>query len=154
MNHRPINEMKLKFPAISMNERFSRMAISAFVGLYDPTIGELSDIKTAVSEAVTNCIVHAYRNSSGDIELSAKAFPDGRIYIKIKDRGVGIEDVKKAMEPLYTTLPDEERSGLGFCVMESFCDSVRVKSRPGYGTSVTLVKKLKSNIYFNAEPEG
>ena len=102
--------------------------------------------KTAVSEAVTNCIVHAYRNEVGDIELSAKAFPDGLIYIKIKDHGCGIEDVKKAMEPLFTTLADEERSGLGFSVMESFCDSVKVRSRPGCGTTVTLTKRLRTRI--------
>ncbi len=146
MVRKPVNEIKLKFPSLSVNEKYARLAISGFVGLYDPRIDELSDIKTAVSEAVTNCIVHAYRNEVGDIELSAKAFPDGLIYIKIKDHGCGIEDVKKAMEPLFTTLADEERSGLGFSVMESFCDSVKVRSRPGCGTTVTLTKRLRTRI--------
>ena len=146
MAHKPINEMKLRFPSLSVNEKYARTAISGFVALYDPRIDELSDIKTAVSEAVTNCIVHAYRQGVGEIELSAKAFSDGLIYIKIKDRGCGIENVQKAMEPLYTTLPEEERSGLRFSVMESFCDSVKVKSRIGYGTTVTLTKRLKTKI--------
>lgn len=146
MVRKPVNEIRLKFPSLSVNEKYARLAISGFVGLYDPRIDELSDIKTAVSEAVTNCIVHAYRNEVGDIELSAKAFPDGLIYIKIKDHGCGIEDVKKAMEPLFTTLADEERSGLGFSVMESFCDSVKVRSRPGCGTTVTLTKRLRTRI--------
>lgn len=146
MVKKPVNEIRLKFPSLSVNEKYARLAISGFVGLYDPRIDELSDIKTAVSEAVTNCIVHAYRNEVGDIELSAKAFPDGLIYIKIKDHGCGIEDVKKAMEPLFTTLADEERSGLGFSVMESFCDSVKVRSRPGCGTTVTLTKRLRTRI--------
>ncbi len=146
MVRKPVNEIKLKFPSLSVNEKYARLAISGFIGLYDPRIDELSDIKTAVSEAVTNCIVHAYRNEVGDIELSAKAFPDGLIYIKIKDHGCGIEDVKKAMEPLFTTLADEERSGLGFSVMESFCDSVKVRSRPGCGTTVTLTKRLRTRI--------
>lgn len=146
MVRKPVNEIRLKFPSLSVNEKYARLAISGFIGLYDPRIDELSDIKTAVSEAVTNCIVHAYRNEVGDIELSAKAFPDGLIYIKIKDHGCGIEDVKKAMEPLFTTLADEERSGLGFSVMESFCDSVKVRSRPGCGTTVTLTKRLRTRI--------
>lgn len=146
MVRKPVNEIRLKFPSLSVHAKYARLAISGFVGLYDPRIDELSDIKTAVSEAVTNCIVHAYRNEVGDIELSAKAFPDGLIYIKIKDHGCGIEDVKKAMEPLFTTLADEERSGLGFSVMESFCDSVKVRSRPGCGTTVTLTKRLRTRI--------
>lgn len=146
MSKKPVNEVKIKFPALSMNEKYARAAVSGFVGLFDPRIDELSDIKTAVSEAVTNCIVHAYRESPGEIDLTVKAFDDGIIYIKIKDRGAGIEDVKKAMEPLYTTLPDEERSGLGFSVMESFCDSVKVTSKLGAGTTVTLIKKLRSKL--------
>ena len=106
---------------------------------------ELNDIKTAVSEAVTNCIVHAYRDTVGLIELTARLCDDV-VYIKIRDRGCGIEDVKRAMEPLFTTLPDEERSGLGFSVMESFTDSVKVKSKLGSGTTVVLVKKLRTRI--------
>lgn len=138
--------MKLRFPSLSVNERLARLAISGFVGLYDPRIDDLNDIKTAVSEAVTNCIVHAYRSQVGEVELTARAYSDGIIYIKIKDKGCGIEDVKKAMEPLFTTLADEERSGLGFSVMESFCDDVKVKSKLGSGTTVTLIKKLRTRI--------
>ncbi len=143
---KPINEMKLIFPALSTNESFARTTVSSFVGLIDPKMDELIDIKTAVSEAVTNCIVHAYRDSTGDIELSARIFPDRTVYIKIRDRGCGIEDIRQAMEPLYTTHPEEERSGLGFSVMESFCDDVRVTSKPGSGTTVTLRKKLKTKL--------
>lgn len=139
---KPINEMKLVFPAISINESFARTAVSSFIGLMDPKMDELIDIKTTVSEAVTNCIVHAYRDRSGNIELSAKILPDRTVYIKIRDRGCGIENVGQAMEPLFTTHPEEERSGLGFSVMESFCDEVKVSSKPGSGTTVTLRKKL------------
>ncbi|MCD8006270.1 MAG: anti-sigma F factor [Oscillospiraceae bacterium] len=143
---KPINEMKLAFPALSVNEGFARTAISSFIGLLDPKMDELIDIKTAVSEAVTNCIVHAYRDFAGNIELSAKAYPDRTVYIKIKDRGCGIEDIGQAMEPLYTSHPEEERTGLGFSVMESFCDDVKVSSKPGSGTTVTLRKKLKTKL--------
>lgn len=146
MAEKPINEIRVRFPSLSVNERFARLAVSGFVGLYDPRIDDLNDIKTAVSEAVTNCIVHAYRGAAGEIELTAKAYSSGLIYIRIKDRGCGIEDVKKAMEPLFTTQPDEERSGLGFSVMESFCDRVDVKSKPGAGTTVVLCKKLRSKL--------
>lgn len=140
------NEMKLSFPSLSENERLARVAISGFVSLCDPRLDELTDIKTAVSEAVTNAIVHAYRDRVGTVEMTAKIFDGGLIYIKIKDRGCGIADVAKAMEPLYTTLPEEERSGLGFSVMESFCDSVKVTSKPQKGTTVILQKKLKTKL--------
>lgn len=146
MLKRPINEIKLKFPSLSINEKLARSVVSGFVGLYDPRLDELNDIKTAVSEAVTNCIVHAYADSAGELELCVRAFSDGLIYRKIKDRGCGIEDVAKAMEPLYTTRPEEERSGLGFSVMESFCDGVRVSSKPGRGTTVVLTKKLRTKL--------
>lgn len=138
---KPDNAMKIIFLSLSENERFARSAVGGFIASKDPRIDELGDLKTAVSEAVTNCIVHAYRDCIGTIELSARLYGD-EVVIKVRDKGCGIEDVKKAMEPLYTTLPDEERSGLGFSVMESFCDSVSVKSRPGSGTTVTLTKKL------------
>ena len=141
-----INRLKMRFLSLSANEKLARVAISGFVGLYDPTISDLNDIKTAVSEAVTNCIVHAYRDSVGEVEILAKAYKNGKIYIKIKDFGCGIQDIKKAMEPLYTTLPEEERSGLGFSVMESFCDSVKVKSKVGVGTQVVLTKQLKPRL--------
>ena len=139
------NEMKLIFPSLSENERLARVAIGGFVSHKNPRMDELNDLKTAVSEAVTNCIVHAYRDTVGLIEMTARLTGD-EVYIKIRDKGCGIEDVKKAMEPLYTTLPDEERSGLGFSVMESFTDSVTVKSRPGSGTTVVMVKKLRTKI--------
>lgn len=141
-----INRLKMRFLSLSTNEKLARVAVSGFVGLYDPTISDLNDIKTAVSEAVTNCIVHAYRDKLGEVEILAKAYKNGKIYIKIKDFGCGIADVKKAMEPLYTTLPEEERSGLGFSVMESFCDTVKVKSKIGVGTQVILTKQLKPRL--------
>ena len=142
----PKNEMKLSFPSLSENERLARIAISGFVSLVDPRLDELTDIKTAVSEAVTNAIVHAYRDSFGTVELTARIYDGGLVYIKIKDKGCGIPDIAKAMEPLYTTLPEEERSGLGFSVMESFCDSVKVTSKPQKGTTVVLQKKLKTKL--------
>ncbi len=142
---KPQNEMKMSFLSLSENERLARVAIGGFVSSKNPRIDELTDLKTAVSEAVTNCIVHAYRDTVGVIEMTAR-LTDDCVYIKIRDRGCGIEDVKKAMEPLYTTLPDEERSGLGFSVMESFTDSIAVKSRLGYGTTVVMTKKLRSKI--------
>lgn len=136
------NEFKIVFPSLSENERLARVVIGGFVSLKNPRMDELNDLKTAVSEAVTNCIVHAYRNTVGLIEMSAK-MTGNEVTVKIKDKGAGIEDIKKAMEPLFTTLPDEERSGLGFSVMESFTDGVKVKSKPGAGTTVVLVKKLR-----------
>ncbi|MEE0957587.1 MAG: anti-sigma F factor [Ruminococcus sp.] len=140
MNKR--NEMKLSFPSKSCNEAFARAAVAAFVMNLDPTVEALSDLKTAVSEAVTNCIVHGYRHQSGDIFITAAVLDNNRVTVKIRDRGCGIEDVKKAMEPLFTTAPEEERAGLGFAVMQSFCDRVRVTSKPGRGTTVTLEKSL------------
>lgn len=139
------NEMGLSFPSKSCNEAFARSAVAAFVMNLDPTISELSDIKTAVSEAVTNCIVHGYRRSSGTIYIKGRITDDNKVTLKIRDKGCGIEDVKKAMEPLYTSAPEEERAGLGFAVMQSFCDKVRVKSAVGKGTTVTLEKMISSN---------
>ena len=135
-----INEMSISFPSKSCNEAFSRSVISAFIMNLDPTINELSDIKTAVSEAVTNCIVHGYRHSDGMIYIKAKITTENKVIIKIRDKGCGIADVKKAMEPLFTTAPEEERAGLGFAVMKNFCDKVKVKSEPEKGTVVTLEK--------------
>lgn len=146
MARKTVNEMKIKFPSLSENERLARSAISGFVALKNPQIDELSDIKTAVSEAVTNSIVHGYRNTLGEIEMTAKIFDDNTVYIRIKDKGVGIEDIKQAMTPLFTTLAQEERSGLGFSVMESFCDSVRVSSKKGAGTTVVLTKRLRTKL--------
>lgn len=140
-----INDMSISFPSKSCNEAFARSVISAFIMNLDPTINELSDIKTAVSEAVTNCIVHGYRHSDGMIYIKAKITTDNKVIIKIRDKGCGIADVKKAMEPLFTTAPEEERAGLGFAVMKSFCDKVKVKSEPEKGTVVTLEKTIAKN---------
>lgn len=136
-----INEMSLNFTSRSANESFARATIAAFVSQLDPTIGELADIKTAVSEAVTNCIVHAYRDGIGMIYITAKIFENGLISIKIRDKGAGIENVKQAMEPLFTT-GGGERAGLGFAVMQSFMDKIRVTSKLGKGTSITLEKNI------------
>ena len=135
------NTFSLRFSALSSNESFARMAVSIFLIQYDPLNDIVSDIKTAVSEAVTNCIIHGYENGKGDIDLNC-AVKDNVLYIEITDYGKGIEDVELAMEPLYTTKPDEERSGLGFTVMESFMDSVDVISKKGYGTKVFMKKSL------------
>ncbi len=137
-----INEMSLSFPSKSCNEAFARSVVTAFVMNLDPTINELSDIKTAVSEAVTNCIVHGYRRSSGMIYIKGRITDKNKVIIKIRDKGCGIENVQQAMEPLFTTAPEEERAGLGFAVMQSFCDKVRVKSKLGGGTTVTLEKTI------------
>jgi len=134
--------MKAEFPSLSCNESLARSLISAFVMQLNPTVSELADIKCAVSEAVTNCTVHAYRDSVGTILMTAKSYSDRTVRIEIKDRGCGIEDVTRAMEPLYTTDRESERSGLGFTVMESFCDKLRVISKPKKGTKVTLIKTL------------
>ncbi len=134
-----INEMKLVFPSRSANEAYARAAVAAFVSQLDPTVDELADLRTAISEAVTNCIVHAYPDRIGDITLTVRLYETGRVTVKIRDKGCGIEDVGLAMEPLYTT-GGEERSGLGFSVMESFTDRLKVTSKPGKGTSVTMEK--------------
>lgn len=140
---KPINESKLAFPSRSANESFARSVVSAFAAQADPTVEELSDIRTAVSEAVTNCIVHAYPEGIGTITIHMRLFENGKLSIRIRDRGLGIENVSQAMEPLFTT-GGEDRSGLGFTVMESFTDKVRVRSNPGKGTTVTLEKYILS----------
>lgn len=137
-----LNELKTSFPSLSENERLARLLAGSFFSSLDPLADEISDIKTALSEAVTNCIVHAYKNHIGRIELTFRILPERRIYIKIKDRGCGIENIKQAMQPLFTTSGDEERAGLGFAVMESFTDEVIVRSKPDRGTTVILKKKL------------
>jgi stage II sporulation protein AB (anti-sigma F factor) len=134
------DEIKLVMPSRSANEGFARVAVSAFVARFDPTIEELNDIKTAVSEAVTNCIVHAYKDTIGKIYITVSAEKE-TVKIKIRDRGCGIPDVKKAREPLFTT-GGEERAGLGFAVMESFTDNLKVRSAVGRGTTVTMSKRL------------
>ena len=136
-----LNTVKITFPSRSVNEGFARSALSAFAAQADPTLDELADVKTAVSEAVTNCIVHAYANAIGPITLTAALYEDGTLRVAVADKGCGIPDVSKAMEPLFTT-GGAERAGLGFAVMESFMDSVKVRSAPGKGTRVTLSKRL------------
>ena len=136
-----MNEMSVSFPSVSSNESFARAAVSAFAAQLDPTLDQLADLKTAVSEAVTNAIVHGYRETIGKVTITARLYETGKVVVKIRDKGVGIEDVEKAMEPLYTT-GGEERAGLGFAVMQGFCDKVSVRSQPGKGTTVTLQKNL------------
>ncbi len=142
---KPINEMKLTFPSRSANEAFARAAVAAFAAQLDPAVDELADLRTAVSEAVTNAIVHAYPHSLGTITLTVKLYENGRITVQIRDRGAGIPDVAQAMEPLYTT-GGEDRSGLGFSVMESFTDRLRVRSTPGKGTVVTMDKYIALRV--------
>lgn len=136
-----VNKFTLTIPSRSANESFARVAVASFASQLDPTIEEINDIKTAVSEAVTNCIVHAYADRIGAIYITAEILPDARLKIKIRDKGCGIEDVGQAMEPLFTT-GGSERAGLGFAVMQSFTDSLKVRSTPGKGTTVTMVKKI------------
>lgn len=141
-----INEIKFTMPSLSVNESTARAAVSSFLVHADPTVEELSDIRTAVSEAVTNAIVHGYRGTQGIVEIAVKLLANREIYIRIKDKGCGIPDVAQAMEPLFTTAPEEERSGLGFSVMESFMDKLTVKSRINKGTVVTMRKKLADHV--------
>lgn len=136
-----LNSFTMTVGSNSVNESFVRVAVAAFVSALDPTVDEICDIKTAVSEAVTNCIVHAYKDTIGKIYVSCDILENRVISVKIRDRGCGIENIKKAMEPLFTT-GGSERAGLGFAVMESFMDSVTVRSKPGKGTTVILKKKL------------
>lgn len=136
------NSAKIQFDSLSANEAFARGAAAAFLARYDPTVPQLADIKTAVSEAVTNCIVHAYPDKIGPITMTAAIYEGGVVRITITDRGVGIPDIAKAMEPMFTTGDAEERAGLGFAVMQSFMDKVKVSSTPGRGTRVTLTKRL------------
>ena len=136
-----LNYIKLDFPSRSVNEGFARAAAAAFAAQLDPTLDELGDIKTAVSEAVTNCIVHAYPDSIGKISMRMRILEDGVLEICVKDSGVGIPDVEKAREPLFTT-GGEERSGMGFTIMESFMDTLKVRSAVGRGTTVTMRKRI------------
>ena len=142
MKVKPNNYIAIEFPSRSVNEGLARAAVAAFAAQLDPTLDELGDIKTAVSEAVTNCIVHAYPDKIGPITMTAAIYEGGIVRITITDRGVGIPDIAKAMEPMFTTGDAEERAGLGFAVMQSFVDKVKVSSTPGRGTRVTLTKRL------------
>lgn len=137
-----LNQVKITFAGRSVNEGFARAALAAFLVQLDPTVPQLADMKTAVSEAVTNCIVHAYPDKIGPITMTAAIYEGGIVRITITDRGVGIPDIAKAMEPMFTTGDAEERAGSGFAVMQSFMDKVKVSSTPGHGTRVTLTKRL------------
>jgi stage II sporulation protein AB (anti-sigma F factor) len=137
------NYMELKFSSRSQNESFARVSVAAFVSQLDPTLEELTEIKTVVSEAVTNAIIHGYEEQDGLVTITC-AIVDGTIELVIEDQGRGIEDVEEARQPLFTSKPELERSGMGFTIMENFMDSVEVTSKPGVGTRVRLVKRLKS----------
>ena len=139
----PINEMKLEFVSKSSNEAFARVVAAAFVSQLDPTLEELADVKTAVSEAVTNAIIHGYENKYGIIEMVCRQY-EKSVEIEIMDKGKGIEDIEQAMQPLFTSKPDMERSGMGFTVMESFMDKLEVRSKLGEGTTIILSKRFGS----------
>lgn len=136
------NEMKINFKSKSENEVFARICVSAFILPLDPKLNDVTDIKTAVSEAVTNAIIHGYNTEDGDVELICY-YNSNTVYIEVKDNGCGIEDIKLAKKPLYTSKPDLERSGMGFTVMEAFMDSLEVISSPGKGTCIKMHKVLK-----------
>ena len=138
------NNVNIELDSNSSNEGFARMVTVAFLAPLDPTIDELSDIKTAVSEAVTNCIIHGYDNKDGKIYMRM-SIKDNVFRIEIEDKGRGIEDINKAMEPMYTTKEDEDRSGMGFCFMEAFMDELKVESKVGQGTKIIMTKYIKSS---------
>ncbi len=138
---KPENSMSVEFPSRSANEALARAVVACFAAQLDPTLDELGDIKTAVSEAVTNCIVHAYRDTIGPITIRCRVLPDNVLDILVKDKGCGIADVAAARKPMFTT-GGEERSGMGFTIMESFMTSLRVTSRPGKGTSVHMKRRI------------
>ena len=139
------NEMKLEFISKSSNEAFARVAVAAFAAQLDPTIEELADIKTAVSEAVTNSIIHGYEDKQGLIKIMCRLI-DNKITIEISDKGKGIDDIEAAKEPLYTTKPNLERSGMGFTIMENFMDSMEIESILGLGTKITMTKNIKKKV--------
>ena len=142
---KPVNQMSLKLESRSVNESFARVAVSAFAAQQDPTVEEISDIKTAVSEAVTNAIVHAYPNQLGKIVMKLRLLENQTLELVIRDWGCGMEDVEQARQPLFTT-GGEERSGMGFTIMESFMNQLVVKSAPGKGTTVTMRKRIASRV--------
>ena len=135
------NEMRIEFDAKSVNEGFARVAVAAFLTQLDPTLDEVADVKTAVSEAVTNAVIHGYEEKGGKVYLNCILEGD-MVFICVEDTGVGMTDVKQAMEPFYTTKPELERSGMGFAFMEAFMDDIQVESKPGEGTKVTMTKKI------------
>ncbi len=160
------NEMKIEFDAISVNEGFARVAVAAFVSTMNPTLEEIADIKTAVSEAVTNAIIHGYENMYGYGKYGDKvpatvqvhpgkvymrcAIAEDILYIEVQDKGKGMADVEKAMEPLFTTKPEYDRSGMGFAFMEAFMDDLEVYSEPGEGTVVKMQKKIGAGAWIEA----
>lgn len=144
------NVMNLQFSALSQNESFARVAVAAFIAQLDPTMDELTEIKTVVSEAVTNSIIHGYDNDPNGIVYISVSIEDNIVKMSIKDTGIGIANVEEARQPLYTTKPDLERSGMGFTIMENFMDEVEVLTQPGKGTEVRLIKRLsKSKLLCN-----
>lgn len=145
MKSKALNEVTLEFPSRSSNEGFARSAVACFAAQMDPTLNELEDIKTAVSEAVTNAIVHAYPDAIGMVLLKLRVCPGNVLELTVKDRGRGIPDIEKARQPMFTT-GGEERSGMGFTIMESFMDQLTVRSVPGRGTTVTMKKKLAPRL--------
>ncbi len=136
-----LNEARLEFPSLSANESFARSCAACFAAKLDPTLEELGDLKTAVSEAVTNCIVHAYPETIGRVELRLRILEEDLLEVRVRDWGAGIPDVEQAMTPLFTT-GGEDRSGMGFSIMECFTDALRVRSKPGKGTTVTMRKRV------------
>lgn len=143
MKRKITNQMKMTFLSDSRNESFARGAVTAFVAQLDPKTDELADIRTAVSEAVTNCIIHGYRGRSGKITLETVLYDDRSVSIRVRDKGCGIEDIEKAKQPLYTTDESGERGGMGFAIMESFSDKLTVRSTPGKGTTVIMTRRLR-----------
>lgn len=143
-----VNRMQVRFPALSINEGMARSVVAVFVSQLDPTVTELADLKCAVSGAVTNCIVHGYRDTTGYITLTVTLLTGRTVKIEVKDKGCGIADVRQARQPLFTTDTAGERSGMGFTVMESFTDSLRVLSKPGKGTTVTMLRRLSERGRF------
>lgn len=139
---RTLNEFRCTFPAVSANEALARAAVSAFLIPADPTAQELADLRTVISEAVTNAIVHGYRGMDGDVSIVLRMLPERTVYLRVSDKGCGIEDIPKAMEPLYTSAPEEDRAGLGFAIMQTFTDTLHVRSSPGRGTILTMRRRL------------
>lgn len=139
------NVMNLEFSALSQNESFARVTVAAFIAQLDPTMDELTEIKTVVSEAVTNSIIHGYENDSNGVVYISVKIEDGFIDMTIKDNGLGIMDVEEARQPLFTTKPELERSGMGFTIMENFMDEIEIKSQPGIGTEIRLRKHLSNS---------
>lgn len=141
-------EMKVQMSGVLENQALARAIASAYVSQADPTVEELTEVKTAVSEAFSNAAIHGYQNEGGEVYMEFNFISDDTIMIKVTDHGIGIEDIARAMEPLFTTDTGQDRSGMGFTVMESFMDKIKVDSRPGQGTTVTMIKKLDTYYGF------